>query len=209
MKITEILTELIGIKGQLKTLSSDDNVGGYEAGGNAWYDIMTHNGFSPIGAGLNASVWKHPKLAYVLKLFNSDDQAYIDWVSVAMKHKNNPHMPKFISKRLIRITPNVVAIRMESLRHLKTEIEHIVYQFSDRKLLSNYSELPSQSFNNVKEEFDEWQVVNNYCQRHPLWLEALDITWNFIKTTGHENDFHSKNCMVRDPDTLVITDPVV
>lgn len=212
MKITEILTELIGIKGQLKTLPRPAHIIGDEDGGKAWEKIMRGNGFVQAGFGSYASVWRHPKLTYVLKLFDSSDQAYIDWVSVAMANKNNPHMPKFISSKLVPITPDVVAIRMESLRHIQKDSKlYYVYEFSDNRIATEPIPPSQVIIDDIEllQSYRNWELTNEYCKNHPQWLEALDIMWNFIKSSGHDNDFHSGNCMVRDTDTLVITDPVV
>ena len=213
------ITELVGIKNQLKKLPdpAKRKYGTTVNPPDEFTSIMTDNGFSVMGTGSEGTVWSHPNLSYVLKLFNATDRAYIDWVSVSMKHKNNPHMPKFISPRVIRITSDIVAIRMESLRPVKEYSElWRVYEYSDSIIASGLEldTLPSEVIEDDKRiskqpgfQQKHFDIFNKYCQSHPQWIEALDIVCNFFKTSNHFNDLHGGNLMIRDSDTLVITDP--
>ena len=207
----ETLAELIGIKNKVKDLPMPRHE--YDPAGEvshthgiAWHRIMTDHGFEPSGSGAFATVWSHPKLSYVLKLFKSSDQAYLSWVKFAMKNQNNPHMPRFISTQPVRITPLISAVRMEPLRRMETKFLRTHY-ISDRLLLE-VSYRPSDSWARVQ-NLPEFPEFEKYCETHPDWLPALDLTWSFMKITGHMNDFHPGNCMMRDTDTLVITDPVL
>ncbi len=205
----EQLDELIGIKKKVNRLPAprheyNSNTRATTPHGKEWDNVMVNHGFSPMGNGAAATVWGHPKLPYVLKLFRSTDIAYSDWIKVAMKHSNNPHMPKFISFKKTRITPEIAAIRMEPLRKIETEFLGI-HDISDRLLSTPRP--PSESIDSVV-NLPGYQKFDEYCKSHPRWLEALDITWHFMLDSGHRNDFHSGNCMMRDADTLVITDPV-
>lgn len=205
----EQLDELIGIKKKVNRLpipqtQYDQNTGKITPHGKEWSDIMINHDFFPMGSGGFATVWGHPKLPYVLKLFRSTDTAYSDWIEVAKEHDNNPHMPKFISFKKTRITPEIAAIRMEPLRKIETDFLGI-HDISDRLL--SWGEPPSKSFHS-HQNLPGYQSFDEYCKSHPHWLEALDITWRFMRDSGHSNDFHSGNCMMRGADTLVITDPV-
>jgi hypothetical protein len=121
-----------------------------------------------------------------------------------MEHSDNPHMPKFISFKKTRITPEIAAIRMEPLHTIEWDFLGI-HDISDRLL--SWGETPSKSLHS-HQNLPGYQSFDEYCKSHPHWLEALDITWRFMRDSGHSNDFHSGNCMMRGADTLVITDPV-
>jgi hypothetical protein len=202
------ITELVGIKNKIKSLPKASREGSHPHGVE-WHKIMRDNGFETAGRGYYATVWSHPKLSYVLKLFKADDQAYIDWLSVVMKNQNNPHMPKIISTKLVPITKEISAIRMEPLRRIFEDELIDIHNFSDNLL--NGINLPSISMNEFKDinyQYPKVLLFNNYCENHPQWLKTLDILYEFMKSTKHNNDFHPGNCLVRNPDTLVITDPV-
>jgi hypothetical protein len=206
----ETLEELVGIKNKVKNLPGsmpayDDETRVRYTHGMKWNQVMQDHGFQQLGSGLQASVYGHPKLPYVLKLFRSEDVAYAEWIKVAMANKNNPHMPRFVSKRMVRITQEIVAIRMEPL----VPIEGIflkIHTVSDRLLEGSLaaSQPPSRLAGKLA-YLPEYKYFEQYCNTHPHWMAALDITWNSMQR--HGNDFHPGNCMRRGDD-LVITDPV-
>jgi hypothetical protein len=149
-------------------------------------------------------VWENPKFPYVLKVFSANDSAYIDWISVARQNKNNLHMPRFVSAKLLTITPEVLAIRMEKLFPVINQEKNVVFE-SAMLLQERYN--PSEQINSVGFDTDQ-RNLRYYCQTNPTWLPALDIVKNFSNNSGYRLDFHNKNVMMRDADTLVITDPV-
>ena len=205
MKIAEIetLTELVGIKNKIKDLPKPRN-SRFDPLGIDWHNALNNHGFRVMGYGSFGVVWENPKLPYVLKVFSATDSAYIDWISVARQNKNNPHMPRFVSHRLLTITPEVLAIRMEKLSPVINQEKNVVYE-SSSLLQERYN--PSEQIKLVG--FDTVQRnLRYYCQRHPQWLPALDIVKNFTTNSGYRLDFHDKNIMARGDDTLVITDPV-
>lgn len=206
----ETLEELVGIKNKVKNLPGsmpayDDETRVRYTHGMKWNQVMQDHGFQQLGSGLQASVYGHPKLPYVLKLFRSEDVAYAEWIKVAMANKNNPHMPRFVSKRMVRITQDIVAIRMEPL----SPIEGIflkIHLVSDRLLEGGLaaSQPPSRLAGKLA-YLPEYKHFEQYCNTHPNWMAALDIAWHSMQS--HGNDFHPGNCMLRGDD-MVITDPV-
>jgi len=217
MKIADILaeetlSELVGIKNKVKNLPEPESMYDTETRtrythGTAWNKVMQDHGFQQIGFGLSASVYNHPNLPYVLKLFRSHDTAYAEWINVAIANKNNPHMPRFISKRMVPITEDIVAIRMEPLVPIDGVFLKI-HSVSDRLLEGalNDDRAPSRLAEKLA-YLPEFKYFEQYCHAHPHWMAALDITWKFMSDSFHGNDFHSGNCMHRGDD-LVITDPV-
>jgi hypothetical protein len=166
--------------------------------------VLNNYGFKVLGYGSFGVVWENPKLPYVLKVFSANDSAYIDWISVARQNKNNPHMPRFVSARLLTITPEVLAIRMEKLFPVINQEKNVVFE-SAMLLQERYN--PSEQIKSVGFDTDQ-RNLRYYCQTNPTWLPALDIVKNFSNNSGYRLDFHNKNVMMRDADTLVITDPV-
>ena len=199
----ETLAELTGIKGIVNKLPKPRG-SRFDPLGVDWHTVLNNYGFRSLGYGSFGVVWENPKLPYVLKVFSSSDSAYIDWISVARQNKNNPHMPRFVSARLLTITPEVLAIRMEKLFPVINQEKNVVFE-SDLLLQERYN--PSEQIKSVGFDTDQ-RNLRHYCQTHPTWLPALDIVKNFSNNSGYRLDFHNKNVMMRDADTLVITDPV-
>lgn len=218
----ETLDELVGIKNTVSKLPQDPKFAsipyGIDAGpegrnrplGQDWHDVMRDNGFTALGAGAFGTVWTHPRLPYVLKVFSADDRAYIDWIMYARQHKDNPHMPRFISPRLTRINANVVAVRMEKLDPIEGGGRKVTYESAQLIQMTKLSgfDLPSQVVEALGYMSDQGNL-QRYCQRYaPQWLAALDLVKQFVDTTGYGLDMHDKNVMDRGQFTLVITDPV-
>jgi hypothetical protein len=199
----ETLAELTGIKDIVNKLPKPRG-SRFDPLGVDWHTVLNNYGFKVLGYGSFGVVWENPKLPYVLKVFSANDSAYIDWISVARQNKNNPHMPRFVSARLLTITPEVLAIRMEKLFPVINQEKNVVFE-SAMLLQERYN--PSEQINSVGFDTDQ-RNLRYYCQTNPTWLPALDIVKNFSNNSGYRLDFHNKNVMMRDADTLVITDPV-
>jgi hypothetical protein len=199
----ETLAELTGIKGIVSKLPKPRG-SRFDPLGIDWHTVLNNYGFKVLGYGSFGVVWENPKLPYVLKVFSANDSAYIDWISVARQNKNNPHMPRFVSTRLLTITPEVLAIRMEKLFPVINQEKNVVFE-SAMLLQERYN--PSEQIKSVGFDTDQ-RNLRYYCQTNPTWLPALDIVKNFSNNSGYRLDFHNKNVMMRDADTLVITDPV-
>ena len=208
----ETLEELIGIKNIIKQLpephyfdpwsdSWDEDEEDREIVkpmGQEWHDIMEQHGFHVLGVGAYGTVWGHEKLPYALKVFRSYDEAYRGWVQTCLKpeNKNNPHLPKFISPRIVPITSEVYAIRMEKLSPVPENLKGIVH--STYFVLHNETDRMSRK---------ETNLFNRFCKANPQWMNALDILRKFQHGTEFSFDIHAKNIMARGQ-TLVITDPV-
>lgn len=199
----ETLAELTGIKDIVSKLPKPRD-SRFDPLGIDWHTVLNNYGFKVLGYGSFGVVWENPKLPYVLKVFSAKDSAYIDWISVARQNKSNPHMPRFVSAQLLKITPEVLAIRMEKLFPVINQEKNVVFE-SDMLLQERYN--PSEQVKSVGFDTDQ-RNLRYYCQTHPTWLPALDIVKNFSNNSGYRLDFHNKNVMMRDADTLVITDPV-
>lgn len=207
MKSHEFLTELIGIKSQIKDLPVPKRIRNSDSPypmGVEWHEVLLKNGFHPLGSGGFGTVWSHPKLSYVLKVFISTDTAYTAWISTARKHTDNIHMPKFISKRIVSVTSEVSAIRMEKLTPITNDDDKRIINWSNSVLRN--TGMPSDMTNSPKYKNSSFYV--NWGSTHPQWIDALDIAKILIKSGNFEPDLHDANVMARSDGTLVITDPV-
>lgn len=205
------ITELIGIKNQTRDLPKNPGKVAQYPLGLEWHKALYQKGFDALGSGSFGTVWSHPKLSYVLKVFSDTDVAYIDWISTAQQHKDNPHMPKFVSPRLMRIVPGVVAIRTEKL----SDISQSAYEFLtpiqkiiDTAVINKIS--PGTIIVRKGMEMESSPKYKNfmaYCRSYPDFVPALDILAKFIGRPGYRQDLHDENIMMRGP-VMVFTDPV-
>lgn len=203
----ETLEELIGIKNQTRDLPRNPPRNAEYPLGLEWHKVLYNNGFKALGSGSFGTVWEHPKLSYVLKVFTSDDIAYADWIATAQQHKNNPHMPKFISPRIVRIVPGVVAIRMERLTRIDTATYNMLNMIN---IVVNEAIISRQSASALIASSIEYRRHNGfmtYCQNYPEFVPALDILVKFVMRPGFRPDLHDDNLMMRGPE-IVLTDPV-
>ena len=211
----EQLDELIGIKKKVNRLPApqtqyDPNTGKISPHGKEWYDIMINHDFFPMGSGGFATVWEHPKLSYVLKVFTSDDIAYSEWITTARQHKNNPHMPQFISPRLMRVAPGVMAIRTERLTQIDQKVNAMLPAIDVLVVTATIDKRdPSEiiatalSGSGLSSRFTP---LLDYCKVYPEFLSALDIVCKFARRPGFRPDIHDENIMMRGP-VIVFTDP--
>jgi hypothetical protein len=203
----ETLEELIGIKNQTRDLPRNPpRVAEYPLG-LEWHKVLYNNGFRALGSGSFGTVWEHPKLSYVLKVFTADDIAYADWIATAQQHKNNPHMPRFVSPRIVRIVPGVVAIRMERLTRIDTATYNMLNMIN---IAVNEAIISRQSASALIASDAHYRMHNGfmtYCRDYPEFVPALDILVKFVMRPGFRPDLHDDNLMMRGP-VIVLTDPV-
>jgi hypothetical protein len=222
MKITEIIlevredivTELVGIKNKIADLppakAKFNAAGSIMPLGKKWEDRLRENGFIELGHGGYGSVWEHPNLTYVLKVFNSKDWAYTKWAETCLRNKQNDNLPKFISPKIIKVTPEVNAIRMERLKPLNRSLYRLVDDIY--RLFSGFdddvAEFGSDS-DRGKKLRSKFRVITEYCNAHDRFYDTLLFIRNFVDTTpGIMLDLHGGNYMMRG-DVLVFTDPVM
>ena len=151
--------------------------------------LLKPHGFIPIGKGsAYANVFKHDNLSYILKVFSTYDTGYLKFLKIVEKNKNNPHFPKFRGK-LIKLSENAIAIRMEKLTPLDSKIN--LFHKVDRHLYNWRKFLDSR---------DE-----KLLEKFPQLEDAIEI---LIENQSRKAviDLHSKNVMQRG-DCPVIIDP--
>ena len=155
--------------------------------------VLVRAGYAHLGRGQTGSVFQKPGAAYVLKLFDARDTAYLDFIGLATANPN-PHFPKFIGKP-VRVNDGYHAIRTELLEPVsKDRLTEVV--MIDKYIISmrNYGNCHNEDY--------------LYVSSHPELQEACDMLAKFLKYKNqYFCDIHEPNVMMRGS-TLVMTDPV-
>jgi hypothetical protein len=175
---------------QAKTLFTDTPRRRHYDAMEKFNDFMLDHGFTRLGEGAFAAVYEKPGYPWVFKVFHGDP-AYLDFLQYALKHQNNPHVPRF-KGRPFKITHNTYAIRMEKLSHEFKNIDDIM------NLINRWKSGPLTA---AQEEY--LRDVNM-----PQMIPLLNDLKNLAKARRHMLDIHKGNVMARG-DILVIVDPLV
>lgn len=193
------LQELQGVKSHLDTQSSIRQV----------EHVLRKHGFTELGEGAHATVWQVPGKPYVLKLFMSSDQAYLNFVHMT-KQNVNPHFPQFRGSP-IPLTDQVHAIRMERLVPLKynsaSALNRGIYVLLS--VLEDHAELwksdAAMSWLTEQSKRD----LSILFQKWPQLSSAADLIMQHL--TKHKDkvflDIHDENIMLRSSGAPVFTDP--
>lgn len=163
-------------------------------------------GFTQLGSGASASVWHIPKKPYVLKLFDSDDHAYADFVEMVKRSNFNPHFPMFRGAT-IKLTPEVSAIRMERLKPMQMNWASALNR--GIRVIMEAVTLGSDWLEQMSDEFSdrEKKDVQIALRKWPRLTEATDQLIQLYKSSDHAHwDLHSDNVMMRGS-VPVFTDP--
>lgn len=161
--------------------------------------ILLDAGWYRLGKGSFAAVYGKPELNYALKVFNAKDQAYLDYIEFVAANPGNPHLPKF-HKKIVKVTDNILAIRMELLEPLKPKHILLIHDLDYFLFLYEANNIP--------------RFAVEYTDKVNLFKEAG--LGKLIETLEKIHDrFHAKykidvnihSFMVRN-DTIVIVDPL-
>jgi hypothetical protein len=157
-------------------------------------EILLRAGYEMLGSGSFATVYEKPGSAYVLKLFDSDDLAYIAFINLVKQHPN-PHFPKLIGKP-IAVSRGFSAIRMEKLGRYRGDPDLFEVYVTCRDRDVDPHGYMGQRMGDVDELFYEY----------PTLKTALDLMIDNLTPAFHF-DIAQRNLMVRGS-TIVFTDPV-
>lgn len=163
------INELTGIKHQVAKLTPG-------AGHEEWQELLGKQGFVPVGHGLSAQVYMHPKLPYVLKVFTVEDKAYPYWVNVCKTHLlGNPYVPSFRGN-LVRINADASAVRMERLSPANNEQKQLARDLQRAIIESRRNGTDWRTHPLVKDKTLDEQLVEavNYINKGSL-KHALDL----------------------------------
>jgi hypothetical protein len=203
------ITELVGIKNKIKDLPQNPRKVAEYPLGLEWHKVLSNNGFRPLGSGSFGTVWDNYKLSYVLKVFSDTDIAYIEWIKASIQHKDNPHMPHFVSPRAVRIVPGVVAIRTEKLTRISEDAYMMLKPMNAVIEVATIERIsPSEV---ITRRGDSWSSrfipFIEYCKKYPDFIPALDIVYEVVMRPGFRPDLHDENIMMRGS-VIVFSDPV-
>lgn len=203
----ENLAELIGIKNQTRDLPRNPQPAPDFPLGTEWHKVLYNNGFRALGTGTFGTVWEHPKLSYVLKVFTADDVAYANWITTAIQHKSNPHMPRFLSPKPFTIVPGVQAVRMERLSRIDETGYSLLRQINTVVHEATIERVSASDLIASDVIYRRHNGFIAYCKAYPEFIPALDILVKFVMQPGYRPDIHDENVMMRGP-VIVFTDPV-
>ena len=153
-------------------------------------------GFEQLDRGSYATVLVHPKLSYVIKLFDASDKGYQAFLKVVKANPDNPHFPKLRGQPMN--FGRWAGIRMERLQpYSLREFQDIEYMLDHAFFYDNWRDAIKP--NSIHSEFlEQWPEMGN----------ALDALRRTLKTVGGIRvDWHQGNIMQRSDGTPVIIDP--
>lgn len=161
----------------------------YDAG-----NILIKHGYNNIGIGTFASIFKKSGSNYVLKLFNSRDIPYINFIKIAKKLQSNKYFPKIIGN-IVKINANYSAIRLEPLRD------------GDFNKLKDFADLTFDYIDSIISKDtahpDTMKIINS----DDKLKQACELIAKICIITGCSPDLHEYNIMMRGND-FVFVDPL-
>jgi len=197
MKYLEIIKELGGVKKHTSQMI-DANP---RAIGQSVEQVLTPMGFNQLGRGSFATVWTHPNYDYVLKVFDNNDEGYKAWVTACIQHSHNPHLPRFVSKRVWPLNQLYSAVRME---RLEPADERAIYG-----LASDVKDVVFTLRRNLRLSMKHYQDLVDYCEKHPEFMEAVEILAAVVKSNpAFYPDVTSPGNIMQRGSDLVLSDPI-
>lgn len=177
-----------------------------------------------IGKGARASVFKHPKdpskVVKYVQIYddNPRNDAYVQYVDLAMKNRDNPFFPRIYKAKMVRHANResayTLVLTMEKLQPL-ANLDDIndKLEFSTSQLIKRLGIPISNPVSGVY-DLDYW--LNDASNRNnlkretknPQLKQALELMEPFWRV--HMNDLHNENFMVRltkSGPQLVFVDP--
>jgi hypothetical protein len=157
------------------------------------HNFMRREGFHIIGQGEFADVYHKKGKNTVIKLFDNTDKAYINFLKLSKKYKNNPHFPKI--KYIKKVANAYSAVELEKLEPNTEKFDKYV------DIMHRYlNKEPLQKNDNI------WLKENKTLK------EALDLIYKNLISKGFESDIDTNgvgqyNIMKRG-NTPVFIDPI-
>lgn len=163
---------------------------------------MERLGYKYVASGHFGATFRHPS-GYIIKLIDSDP-CYIKFVEYCKSNQNNPHLPKFKSKKATIFGKDFYMVRMEELiKNTDSDDEYLTQIFR----LVKHTEL--HSVDDLLLHVQNTRYYVKYAdlvdQELGFWETVLDLK---TLTAGECSfDMHSDNSMLRDDGTRVVIDP--
>lgn len=157
--------------------------------------IMLKAGWEIYGSGYYGQVYGKDDKSYVLKVYDSKDRPYTDFLKLVTANPN-PHYPKIFGKP-IKVTSQYWALRMEKLIPAKNTLHLDIYLFARDKGPNPRNDL----------QVEEYGKIMAYLETQPQLKQALDLIIDNL-IPPYRSDLHGDNLMKRQDGTLVIIDPI-
>lgn len=191
------IQELVGVKSELENRGDMDQV----------VQRLYDHGFQHLGRGMYGVVVTHPRLPYVLKLFDAQDTAYLQFVNMVQNSGENPHFPRFRGKP-IKLTARTWAIRMEKLAPWEPNRASILDRGLQEIMMVQDEDQGAdwiKIFDNP-DSAEARRAVMMVLRKWPRLDQALAMLHEFASSHRVNWDLHYGNIMKRGS-TPVITDP--
>lgn len=201
------LTELVGFKGTPENIELRKQIASasqyFPSHITKFVNFLKERGFQTLGAGASATVFTHPKLDYVIKMFR-DDPGYLNFINYCQNRRNISCIPKFRGK-VMKIQDQTYAIRMERLTPLPKDLEAVAWTlcgFADSVLTPE--DFLKNKPRGLASEVESWIYLKDH-------KEILNVIYDLRMTQDPESwswdfDISPQNLMMRG-DKIVITDP--
>lgn len=166
--------------------------------------ILRDAGYELLDIGSFADVFYKKDQPYVLKLFQSNDQAYVKYLEL-IKSEKNIHFPKIYGK-LIKVTNGYYAVRIEKLQkyNLGSEPQYAITLAIASKLIK-----PIEHFEDSEHQRRLYAAID-YMDKNPELKHACELIRERILIPNNHRfamDITIHNLMMRG-DTIIITDPL-
>jgi len=102
-------------------------------------DVLKKYGWNVIGIGMEAAVAEHPNKNYVLKLFKNNSN-FKQFVKFSIDHKNNPHVPVFLTGADSKELPALDEVRSLTIPGIMANIPGTKFSFVRMEKLDKISE---------------------------------------------------------------------
>jgi hypothetical protein len=158
-------------------------------------EFMAQHGFDLVGSGSYGMVWEKQGYPWLFKVF-MDDPAYLWWISWAVKHQDNPNVPR-VKGLPVKIAPNTYVVRLEKLNNLMLRAGNLSRDYEKLAYLLSRIE----TVDDLSKEDLQW-IRHQYPGIYDILRMIQKIPSRFAL------DLHSRNIMMRG-ETPVLIDPVV
>lgn len=163
------------------------------------YNERLSDKFKHLGNGAYADVYQHPNKDVVVKVFDTkDDEGYSKYLKWALKHQDNPYVPKIHHVEKFKnkdCGEEITIVFMEKLQ----EARHRDFKDLMEKHMSK-----SDYYGGSLDDWEEWEeIAATTKDKH---MKALAKFFS-KKHVNVDLDLHSENYMWRGKQ-LVFTDPL-
>jgi len=204
MKIFELRTEdEIGEPEEEVTTSffkSKDNDGYIQAVARTkMYDKLEDLGWEQIGTGHFSFVFANPKKNYVLKITDTPDPGYAEYVNLIKSHKNK-YFPHISDMKILEVSGQKYGVYLiEKLGRLERSL--LPYADIIDKLVTGLS------VDRVYKIYEDDPAKVNEIVKNQELMKAIKLLRYWSKKKGFSIDIHDANVMQRTDGTIVVTDP--